>query len=189
MDDDIKRGPVRILCEEIEFPFTPQLEHPRILISFVARLVLEVDEMREFTATTAPLTGKSPSDLSRDVLSNVWTMLSAPTADMITQAAGVHQFIDAEYQDDAYPCDHVVDMLNACVSAIRFGLETPCRSRHAADAACQIWAQKYGVKRFDRNTGAWGKDWARKILISALVTLAMSALSDAADAPPAEGIA
>ncbi len=92
---------------------------------------------------------------------------------MICRAAEAHAFIREVAPEDAYPCDHLIDMLSSCVSAIRFGLEKPCHSRHAAKAANHIWKHKYGVKLFDNFTPAWQKDWSRAMLQEAILSLAI----------------
>jgi hypothetical protein len=71
--------------------------------------------------------------------------------------------------------DRPVEMLSACASAVRFGLEAPCRSRHAADAAQQVWTVKYGVTLSDDQSPGWGDQWARRLFRRALATSAIAA--------------
>lgn len=61
-------------------------------------------------------------------------------------------------------------------SAIRFGLETPCRSRHAAHAAQHVWQQIYGISLFDSHTPGWQREWARSKMIAALTALVAAIL-------------
>ena len=96
------------------------------------------------------------------------------TDDLISKAAAVHDFVHTTGNDEAYPCDHLVDMLSSCASAIRFGLEVPCRSRHAAEAANHIWKRVYGISLFDSFTSNWCHDWTRAKLTEALIQLTPS---------------
>ena len=89
---------------------------------------------------------------------------------MIDEAAKVHDFIHSVSSDEDYPCDHLIDMLSSCVSAIRFGLEKPCFSRHAASAATHIWRHRYGVTLEDEFTYGWAKDWTRAMLQTPAIT-------------------
>lgn len=183
------RGPVWALCEEIGFPFDPRLERVDLFVAFVGELVREVEERRDMAARIAHVTGKPPSEGSAEVLALATAMLKAQgVAELRERASAVH---DASWRlnpDDAYPTDHLIDMLSSCASAIRFGLESPCRSRHAADAAQHVWKQVYGVSRFDSLTPAWEKDWARQKLASAILSLLPPpAVSDAPTPPQVEG--
>lgn len=82
-------------------------------------------------------------------------------ADLIDGAEKVHDLCHEWNPEETYPTDHLIDMLSGCASAIRFGLETPCRSRHAAGAAAHIWEQRYGIRLQDELSSAWRKDWSR----------------------------
>lgn len=82
--------------------------------------------------------------------------------------------LDWRRQPDDGPCDHLLDMLSSCASAIRFGLEKPCTSRYAAAAANHIWSHLYGVHLFDQFTDEWQKDWARAQLQAAITGLALA---------------
>ncbi len=173
-----EKGPVEILCKEIEWRgfFDRRMETQNIFISFVDVLVSNIAEMRETAATIAPiLTGKPPSDDSATVLVKVGALLTLGERDkMIAYAAEVHNFIHEVAPDDAYPCDHLIDMLSSCVSAVRFGLEKPCHSRHAAEAASHIWKQRYSIRLFDDFTSAWQRDWTRAQLQKAILNAALA---------------
>lgn len=177
--DDVRRGllnerekgPIEILCKEIDFPFDRRLEHPSILVAFVAVLVSSIASMRYTQEKVAEMTGgKMPSADSEAVLGRVLEMLASTDYDLLTgKAAEVHTFIHSVYSDEAYPCDHLIDMLSSCVSAIRFGLEKPCHSRHAAAACSDVWKQVYNIRQFDRYTPKWEHDWARAQLQEAIM--------------------
>lgn len=165
------KGSVQVLCDEIGFTFDPRLERPDVLTAFVGVLVAEVADMREMAVRIAPYTGKQPSAASGEVLALAEAMLSNPCE---ASAAAVHDACHQLNPDEKVPTDHIIDMLSSCASGIRFGLATDkwgVGSRHAASAADHIWRQKYGVSLFDRHSPAWGKEWARSVLMSAIFGL------------------
>lgn len=175
--NDRKRGPVETLCREIGFRFSHAMESPRIFVAFVSVLVTEVGDMRKMQASLAEaVTTKAPSSDSAEVLRRVNELLSITRpAEMIERAATVHGFIHEVAPDDARPCDHLIDMLSSCVSAVRFGLEIPCHSRHAAEAASHIWKHRYGISLFDEFTSNWKHDWTRAKLQEAILGIALHA--------------
>lgn len=121
---------------------------------------------------------KAPSSDSAEVLRRIQELfllggVAQTSQTLIDGAAEVHSFIHDVAPEDAYPCDHLIDMLSSCVSAVRFGLEKPCHSRHAAEAANHVWKHKYGVRLFDSFTSAWETDWARAMLQEAITRLAL----------------
>lgn len=157
------KGPIEILCKEIGYPFDGRLERPEILVAFVGVLVSHIADMRGLRSVLAEkIKTPSPSDESGEVLRRVEEMLASNDVDgLIPKAADVHDFIHSVEGHEDGPCDHLIDMLSSCVSAIRFGLEKPCRSRHAAEAANHVWGRLYGVQMFDEHTARWEDDWAR----------------------------
>lgn len=167
------KGPVRILCDEIGFPWDRRLEREDLFVAFVRVLVEGLAEDRELSRRIVRFTGRPPSDGSQEVLSLAFAMLDAPdTAGRIARAAAVHDASHRLNPDNAYPTDHLIDMLASCASAIRFGLaEREYRSRHAASAADHVWRHRYGVSRFDGQTPAWENEWARSVLMSAIISL------------------
>lgn len=180
------KGPVQILCEEIGFAFDRRLERSEVLVAFVGQLVGEVASIRDVQASVAELTLKSPSDGSAEALALAQAMLLAPS-DQERRAAAevVHDACHRLNPEDAYPTDHLIDMLSSCASGIRFGLDERdlgISSRHAAAAAQHVWKQKYGVSLFDGNTPAWEKEWARGVLLSAIISLLPPMINAAAPA-------
>lgn len=167
------RGPVQILCDEIGFPFDSRLERADVLVAFVAELVGDIGSRRSLHECIAAYTAKPPSEAGGKALDLARRMVR-PGVDVEERrqiASRIHNISHGEGFDCLDDGDHDVDMLASCASAIRFGLETPCRSRHAADAADHVWKQTYGVSRFDRMTPAWRKDWACQKLQSAIISL------------------
>lgn len=182
-----ERGPVRILCDEIGFAFDRRLEHPDVLVAFVAALVSEVQQHHDMAVSIAPYTGKEPPSASVEVLALAQAMLAAN--DPVAAAEAVHNASHRLNPDEAYPTNHTIDMLASCASALRFGLaEKPWTSRHAAAAANHVWERVYGITRFDRHSPAWGKEWARTVLQDAVVGLASQTLrhrdDGACEVPP-----
>lgn len=168
-----ERGPISILCDEIGYQFRARLEEPELLVEFVGVLVFHVAEARHIQDAIAHVTGKSPSGNSAEVLRRVEEMLAGDLDGMTERAVRVHGFIDEVLPEDTYPTDRLIDMLSGCVSAIRFGLERPCRSRHAAEAASHVWQQRYGVHLSDKHTSAWQHDWTREQLREAITRLSV----------------
>lgn len=166
------KGPIRILCDEIGFAWDPRLERADLLVAFVRGLVAEVAEARDMAVQIASYTGKSPSAASSEVLALADVMLASHgRSQLLASASYVHEACHRLNPDDAAPTDHIIDMLSSCASAIRFGLEKPCHSRHAASAAQHVWRQLYGISRFDSRTPAWENDWARSCLQNAIISL------------------
>lgn len=168
-----QRGPVETLCEEIDFRFHPDMERPDVLVAFVRHLVGVIEDMREMDSLlSGKIQSKAPSEASAQVLVAAARMLTrgATVDEMIAGAAEVRALARELNPECAYPTDHLIDMLSGCASAIRFGLEVPCRSRHAAAAANDIWGQRYGINLFDRYTTAWRNDWARDQLQQAILS-------------------
>ena len=160
-DTNWQHGPIKILCDEIGFPFQEELETVEMLVAFVVMLVSNVSETRSISAAIAHVTDKPPSEASGEVLALTEAMLRETTRDSLIQAAGVVHEAARRLNPDNYNTDHLINMLSSCASAIRFGLKRPCQSRHAADAASHIWDQRYGITLHDDLTSAWQKDWAR----------------------------
>jgi hypothetical protein len=167
-----EKGPVEILCHEIGFRFDRSMETAPILAAFVRQLVRQVAHTRQMEAAISGLTGAAPSEESAEMLRLAENMLAASEPEeLIARAARVHNF---DPNPDDGPCDHLIDMLSSCASAIRFGLEKPCHSRHAASAAQHIWRRTYGIRLEDDITPHWSKHWARVQLGRAITGLALA---------------
>ena len=171
MGNELKEiGPIERLCAEIGFRFDERLETPAMLIAFVAELVEKIGEMRWTAAKLADFGAPPPSEESEIILLSVQKMLSGDIDTIVQKAAEIHDAIHIVNPDEG-ECDHLIDMLSSCVSAIRFGLEKPCASRHAAEAANHVWSKLYGVTLFDRHTSEWQNSWARSKFEQALIGL------------------
>ncbi len=165
------KGSVQVLCEEIGFKFDKRLERPDVLVAFVGALVGEVAFMHEMAGCIAGLAGKPPADAAGEVLALAYAMLSDPCE---ATASAVHDACHRLNPDEQVPTDHLIDMLSSCASGVRFGLASDkwgVGSRHAASAAQHVWKRKYGVSLYDQNTPGWENEWARSVLMSAIIGL------------------
>lgn len=164
-------GPVEILCKEIGFAYDDSLERDDVFVAFVRVLVGEVSDMISWRSAISRGFSEAGYDTleSMKPLKSVQALLDGGIADREKRCAELHNGpLD---QPDDGPCNHFIDMLSSCVSAVRFGLENPCRSRHAAAAADHIWKHRYGLRLFDRLTSDWQHDWARRKLQQAIISL------------------
>ena len=176
-------GVVETLCNEIRYPFSAEMERLEILVSFTRALYFEVHDMfawHEMIRRTALQQRTSPEVAK--AFSEVRALLDNPYLETEKRSAALHNGI--LFQPDDGPCDRFIEMLSSIVSAIRFGLEHPHMSRHAAHAAQGIWAHKYGVRLFDECTSDWEKDWARRIMAKALSPSAQRTISDPVTTTP-----
>lgn len=162
-------GPIEILCKEIGFRYRVGMETPAMLRAFVCQLVADIDQMRYFSRFMVRHGGKPPSAEADETFNRIHLMLGQTEPEgMVRMAAEAHDYIRTVHSDEG-PCDHLIDMLSSCASAIRFAFEAPCHSRHAASAAKHIWRLRYGVTLEDSLTGAWSNDYAKDVLERAML--------------------
>lgn len=183
--EEREKGPVEILCKEIGFRFDRRMETVPIFTEFVRVLVdaiehdLHVDESIAALPIGRDVNGEPivPTDKkSRQVLEVMRsTLRAAHPIDMIERAAKTHDLAHELNPEESYPTNHTIDMLSSCASAIRFGLEKPCHSRHAAEAAGHIWRRLYGIRLEDSISPDWKKGWACIQLQEAILRLAINA--------------
>ncbi len=160
----VKRGPVEILCLEAKYPFDPEMEDTALFIEFVRVLFSHINDMVAWRSAISRMVPESGWDTNeaRQAFQAVKKFIidGDPTIDRETQCFVLHN--ELFYQPDDGPYNRIIEMLSSIVSAIRFGLEVPCHSRHAAHAAGHIWEHKYGIRLFDECTSDWQKDWMRR---------------------------
>lgn len=175
VSDQRVQGPVEILCKEISYPYDLSLERTDIFVAFVEALV---DEVSDMIAWRSAIYGEqanhqwNTSDAAEALVAVkelVKESYRSSAETRATKCADLHN--DILHEPDDGPCNRFIGMLSSCVSAVRFGLEIPCRSRHAAEAASHIWKYRYGVTLFDRHTTKWEHDWARHKLHQAIMSL------------------
>lgn len=182
-------GVVETLCHEIGYPFDDAMETPHTLVSFARVLFFEVNDMHSWRTMIAErglgeVQGFNTSEAA-DAFKAVREFLENPLVDRERRCAELHNGVLC--QPDDGPCNRFIEMLSSIVSAIRFGLEFPCRSRHAAHAADHIWSVKYGISLFDNYTPHWSKDYARRLLAKALTAPIQVGTTPEAEAPGGEG--
>lgn len=163
----ISKGPIEILCKEIGFTFDKRMETPDMLIAFTRVLVERIEQLFAIKDVLSGIGGLPVSRDAKEVLRLVRVMLEAKN-EWIEKAADVHEMCHQVNPDEG-PCDHLIEMLSSCASSIRFGLEKPCKSRHAASAAQYVWKHIYGIRQFDSFTPAWEKEWIRAQLQEAIM--------------------
>lgn len=166
------KGPIEILCDEIGYPHDKALDRVDVFVAFVDSLVGEISDMiawRSVISRGYSEPGYETAEAMRPLkaVRELLTITAVPERD--AKCAELHNGILS--QPDEGPCNHFLDMLSSCVSAIRFGLEIPCHSRHAAEAASHVWKHKYGLRLFDQHTSRWEKDWACQKMQSAIIGL------------------
>ncbi len=164
-------GAVEALCREIGFEFDKRMEQPAVLLAFVGVLIDEIADMRALEVMISDIPGvarKSPSEASSTAIQVAKDMLLSATP--IESAAALHDYCHEWNPEGAYPSDRLIDLVSGCASAVRFGLEIPCHSRHAADAASWVWKTKYGIRCEDKHTSGWAKDWSRHVMTQALAS-------------------
>ncbi len=160
------RGAIEILCKEINAIFTQNMESTAVLVGFISAIVSEIDGMVRTARQLSQIIGEDVPDETEEALEAVKNVLKHSNREELIKAeARARRTV---YVLDEGPCNHYVDMLSSCLSAIKFGLERPCLSRHPADAADHVWKRKYGISLFDRHTSAWRKQWTRDKLYEAL---------------------
>lgn len=167
MRDKKESGPVEDLCKEIGAIFTPEMESTKVFVAFVSVIVSEVEDMMETATAIAHLTDKKVSGPAEDALAKVKKMLTIKGDNSLIDEAREIGLSLGE------PNDHFIDMLSSCNSAIWFGLEKPCRSRHAASAANHVWKRRYGISLFDKHSGQWGRMWISDKFYEALGNLSV----------------
>ena len=164
-----ERSAIQILCDEIGADYFKEFEGMQVLVSFVSVLVDEIGDKMETDRIIAHLTGINTSVKAGECLNIVKSLLLITDENkMIDECAKAHLTVTVH---DPSPCDHYVDMLSSCVSALRFGLEKPCQSRHAAEAASHIWKHKYNIGLFDEHSSRWQKDYSNAMLKKAIARL------------------
>lgn len=180
----MERGPVELLCREIKFPFVRRMENRRIFMRYVSTLIAHIAHERHSHEAISKIIGldargnpmDAPSDNSVEAIRRAQEMVSDYSEDAkiaINNAAQLHMYCHDMNPEDAHPTDHYIDMVSSCASAVRFGLEIPCHSRHAAEATRHVWSKKYGIRLEDENTRDWWKTWACRQLQDAILSLAL----------------
>lgn len=141
------KGPVEILCDEIGAVFNPNMETIPVLMSFITRLVAEIEHDE---IMSAKVRGGEVDKKIQQAFVDIDELLSATRYEQIL------------YLSDQF-CIHEAPnhLLRKCAVAIKFGLEVPCRSRHAADVAKSICRHLYGYKMHDIMINEFEDRWVK----------------------------
>ena len=156
--EGFSKGPVETLCDEIGAVFNSNMETIPVFMSFVARLVAEIEHDE---IMNAKIRGNNVKEKVQQAFVDMDELLSATNYNQIMYLAD--QF-----------CIHEAPkhLLQDCAVAIKFGLEVPCKSRHAADAAKRICRHLYGYNMHDTMINDFENKWARDKFYDSLGRLA-----------------
>jgi hypothetical protein len=152
------KGPVEILCGEIGAVFNSNMETIPVFMSFMARLVAEIEHDE---IMSAKIRGSEVDEKLQQAFVDIDELLSATSHEQISYLAD--QFCIHESPKH---------LLRGCALAIKFGLEAPCKSRHAADVAKQICRHLYGYSMHDTMINEFENQWVRNKFYDSLGRLA-----------------
>lgn len=121
---DNEKGPIQILCDEIGFHFDRRIETTAILNAFVSVILSHVVDICSTQGIIHKKAGgKAPSQDSAEALRLTWNMLACKDDARLAKLCTEIHDLCHQINPDEGPCDHLVDMVSSCVSAIRFGIE------------------------------------------------------------------
>lgn len=152
------KGPVEILCDEIGAVFNANMETIPVFLSFITVLVAEIEHDE---IMTAKIRGSKVDEKLQQAFVDMDELLSA-----------------TEYKQIMYLADQFCihespkHLLRDCAIAVKFGLEAPCKSRHAADAAKRICRHLYGYSMHDTMISDLENQWVRNKFYDSLGRLA-----------------
>lgn len=153
-----KKGPVEILCNEIGAVFNSNMETIPVFLSFIAVLVAEIEEEE---IISAKIHGHQIEEKLQQAFIDMDEILSATEQEQILYLA-----------DQFYIHEPPSHLLRDCAITIKSGLEVPCNSRHAADAAKHICRHIYEYKMHDIMINEFENNWCRNKFYDSLGRLA-----------------
>ena len=158
ISDGFSKGRVEILCDEIGAVFNPNMETIPVFLSFITVLVAEIehDEIMK-----AKVRGSQVEEKLQQAFIDMSELLSTKDYYKIMYLA-----------DQFYIHESPGHLLRQCAVAVKFGLERPCKSRHAADVAKQICRYLYGYSVHDIMISEFENQWARNKFYDSLGRLA-----------------
>ena len=154
----ISNGPVEILCNEIGAVFNSNMETIPVFMAFISVLVAEIEHDE---VMNAKIRGSSVDKKTQQAFVDIDEILSATEREQILYLA-----------DQFHIHEQPKHLLHDCAIAIKFGLEVPCKSRHAADAAKRICRYLYGYKMHDPAICDFENQWVRNKFYDSLGRLA-----------------
>ena len=152
------KGPVEVLCDEIGAVFNSNMETIPVFLSFITVLVAEIEH-------EAIMNAKIHKSQVEEKLQQAFVDM-----DELLSATEYNQIM---YLADQF-CIHEAPshLLRQCAVAVKFGLERPCKSRHAADAAKNICRHIYGYSMHDIMINEFENQWVRDKFYDSLGRLA-----------------
>lgn len=158
ISEGFSKGPVEILCDEIGAVFNPSMETIPVFLSFMTVLVAEIEHDE---IMNAKIRGSQVEEKLQQAFVDMDELLSATDYNQIMYLADQFCIHDAPS-----------NLLRQVAVAIKFGLERPCKSRHAADAAKHICRHLYGYSMHDAMINEFENQWARNKFYDSLGRLA-----------------
>ena len=158
LSEGFSKGPVEILCDEIGAVFHPAMETIPVFLSFITVLVAEIENDE---IMNAKIRGSQVEEKVQQAFVDMDELLSATDYNQIMYLA-----------DQFYIHESPSHLLRQCAVAVKFGLERPCKSRHAADVAKQICRHMYGYNLHDIMINGFENQWARNKFYESLGRLA-----------------
>ena len=147
ISEGFSKGPVEILCNEIGAVFNSNMETIPVFMSFMTALVAEIEHDE---IMNAKIRGSRVDEKLQQAFVDMDELLSGTEHGQILYLAD--QFCIHESPKH---------LLRECAVAIKFGLEVPCKSRHAADVAKHICRHLYGYSLHDTMISEFENQWVR----------------------------
>lgn len=163
------KGPIEILAREIGADYTAAMERPAVLFAYLRQLLGHI----EWDADIGKRCGSAISEHFPRLLERTYELCDGALSvdESIVEAKIIDDLIREVDDDDGWPTDRHLSLLDGILCAVRFGLETPCRSRWPAEAGNELFKHRYGLTLFDRYTNRWSKEWLQDRFADALRAL------------------
>ena len=151
------KGPVEILCDEVGAVFNSNMETIPVFLSFIKVLVADIEHDEIINAI---IRGSTVSEQIQQSFVDMYKLLSATDREQIL------------YLADQFLISASLKLLRQCAIAVKFGLETPCKSRRAADVAKSICRHLYEHTMHDTAINEFENEWVRNAFYDSLGMLA-----------------
>jgi len=129
-----------------------------VFLSFITVLVAEIENDE---IMNAKIRGSQVEEKVQQAFVDMDELLSATDYNQIMYLA-----------DQFWIHEAPSHLLRQCAGAVKFGLERPCKSRHAADTANNICRHLYGYSMHDTMIKEFENKWARNKFYESLGRLA-----------------
>lgn len=164
------KGPVEILAKEIGAMFDVSMEREAVLFSYLTQIVGHIEGALRIAEIIKP----EPPQQARDFIERVKQMCDGSLSgdDAIQESEIIADLIGEVDDNDGWPGDKYLTLLVGVTFAVRFGLETPCHSRWAAEAGHDVFKTIYGFRLHDSYTSRWSNQWLADRFADGLAALA-----------------